>query len=56
VQVFNNEVLERGVKNQPGCKWIEVNSVLHSFTVDDQEHPQLKKLSLQMQSLHMCQR
>jgi len=30
---------ERDVKKQPGCTWIEVNDVVHTFVVDDQTHP-----------------
>jgi pentatricopeptide repeat protein len=50
--------LERGVKKQPGRTWIEVNKRMHSFTVDDQNHPQivairaeLKKLAVQMEEI-----
>jgi len=50
--------LERGLQKQPGCTWIELNEEVHSFTVDDQEHPQiieiceeLKRLSGQMKEL-----
>ncbi len=46
------------MQKQPGCTWIELNKEVHSFTVDDQEHPQiieiceeLKKLSGQMKDL-----
>ncbi len=47
--------LERGVRRQQGRIWIEVNNEVHTFVVDDQEHPQineihaeLKRLSVQM--------
>ncbi|CAK9204512.1 unnamed protein product, partial [Sphagnum troendelagicum] len=47
--------LRMGVKKDPGQTWIEVNSEVHTFTADDQNHPQiseihaeLKKLSRQM--------
>ncbi len=47
--------LERGVRRQQGRTWIEVNNEVHTFVVDDQEHPQineihaeLKRLSVQM--------
>jgi pentatricopeptide repeat protein len=29
----------RGVKRQPGCTWIEVNNEVHTFVVNDQDHP-----------------
>jgi hypothetical protein len=47
--------VEKGVKEQPACTWIEVNGEVYVFVVDDQEHPQmleihtgLKRLSVQM--------
>jgi pentatricopeptide repeat protein len=50
--------LERGVKKEPGCTWIEVNNEMHSFMVDDRGHPhiteihaKLRKLSAQMQEI-----
>jgi pentatricopeptide repeat protein len=50
--------LERGVKKEPGRTWIEVNNEMHSFMVDDQEHPhiteihaKLRKLSAQMEEI-----
>jgi hypothetical protein len=27
--------MERGVKKQPGCTWIEVNDEVHTFLVND---------------------
>ncbi len=46
------------MQKQPGCTWIKLNKEVHSFTVDDQEHPQiieiceeLKRLSGQMKEL-----
>jgi hypothetical protein len=32
---------EKGVKKQPGHTWIEVNSEVHTFVVEDQDHPQI---------------
>jgi hypothetical protein len=47
---------EMGVKKQPGRTWIEVNNEVHTFVVDDQDHPpiieiraELKRLYRQMQ-------
>jgi hypothetical protein len=31
--------MARGVKRQPGGTWIEVNNEVHTFVVDDQDHP-----------------
>ncbi|CAM6099771.1 unnamed protein product [Calypogeia fissa] len=54
---IHRQRLVRGVKKQPGLTWIEVNNEVHSFKVDDQDHPQvtaiheeLKKLSAQMEA------
>ncbi|CAK9855303.1 unnamed protein product [Sphagnum jensenii] len=30
---------ERGVKKQLCCTWIEVNNEVHTFVVDDEDHP-----------------
>jgi pentatricopeptide repeat protein len=53
---------ERGLRKQPGCSWIEVNNEVHTFVVDDGDHPQmtqihaeLKKLTSQRRMLGMCQ-
>jgi hypothetical protein len=35
---------ENGVKKQPGCTWIEVNNEVHTFVVDDQDHPQMTEI------------
>jgi pentatricopeptide repeat protein len=43
--------LERGVNKQPGCTWIEVNHELHSFTVDDQDHPQISEIHAELSRL-----
>jgi len=38
------ERMEKGVKKQPACTWIEVNGDVHVFVVDDQEHPQMLEI------------
>jgi hypothetical protein len=30
---------QQGLKEQPGRTWIEVNNEVHTFLVDDQDHP-----------------
>ncbi|KAK4751378.1 hypothetical protein SAY87_004860 [Trapa incisa] len=35
---------ERGVKKEPGCSWIEVESMVHVFLVDDSAHPEVKEV------------
>ncbi|EXB53614.1 hypothetical protein L484_005164 [Morus notabilis] len=49
---------DRGIKKEPGCSWIEVESKVHVFLVDDTKHPEvqavytyLEKLRLEMRKL-----
>jgi pentatricopeptide repeat protein len=42
---------ERGVKKQLGCTWIEVKNEVHTFVVDDQEHPQISQIHAQLKRL-----
>ncbi len=42
---------EKGLKKQPGCTWIEVNSEVHMFLVDDQDHPQMIEIHTELQRL-----
>ncbi|CAM6054309.1 unnamed protein product [Sphagnum tenellum] len=42
---------ERGVKKQLGRTWIEVNNEVHTFVVDDQEHPQISQIHAQLKRL-----
>ncbi|KDP46745.1 hypothetical protein JCGZ_06533 [Jatropha curcas] len=49
---------DRGVKKEPGCSWIEVESMVHVFLVDDAVHPEvnavhkyLDELSREMRKL-----
>ncbi len=42
---------ERGVKKLPGCTWIEVNEEVHTFVVDDQDHPQITLIHAELQRL-----
>ncbi|CAK9278312.1 unnamed protein product [Sphagnum jensenii] len=53
--ILQQQRLERGVKKQPGCSWIEVNNKVHMFILNDRDHPnmidvhaELKRLSQQM--------
>jgi len=39
---------EKGVKKQPSCTWIEVNSEVHRFVVDDQDHPQIIEIHAEL--------
>jgi pentatricopeptide repeat protein len=43
--------LERGVKKEPGRTWIEVNNEVHSFIVNDEEHPQISEIHAELKRL-----
>jgi hypothetical protein len=38
----------RGVKKQLGHTWIEVNNEVHTFVVDDQDHPQIIEIHAEL--------
>jgi pentatricopeptide repeat protein len=42
---------ERGVKNNLGCTWIEVNNEVHTFVVDDQDHPRMPEIHAELERL-----
>eukprot|EP01018_Ginkgo_biloba_P024552 Gb_02603 [translate_table: standard] len=42
---------DRGVQKKPGCSWIEVNSRLHVFTVEDTSHPQAEEIYASLERL-----
>ncbi len=42
---------ERGVKKLSTCTWIEVNNKVHSFVVDDQDHPQMIEIHSELNRL-----
>ncbi len=41
----------KGVKKQPGCTWIELNNKVHTFVVDDQDHPQISEIHAELKRL-----
>jgi hypothetical protein len=43
--------MEKGVKKQLGHTWIEVNNEVHTFVVEDQEHPQMMEIHPELQIL-----
>jgi pentatricopeptide repeat protein len=49
---IQNQRMERGLKKQPGRTWIEVNNEVHSFTADDQEHPQKEEIIAELERLN----
>ncbi|CAM6127307.1 unnamed protein product [Calypogeia fissa] len=42
---------ERGVKKPPGCTWIVLNDQVHTFTADDQWHPQIRRIRRELSKL-----
>ncbi|CAK9193462.1 unnamed protein product [Sphagnum troendelagicum] len=42
---------EKGVKKHLGLTWIEVNNKVHSFVVEDQDHPQMIEIHGELQRL-----
>ncbi len=48
---FQQQRRERGVKKWPACTWIEVNNKVHSFVVDDQDHPQMIEIHSELNRL-----
>jgi hypothetical protein len=40
---------ERGVKKQLVYTWIEVNNEVHTFVVDNQDHPQITEIHAELQ-------
>ncbi|KAH9540911.1 hypothetical protein CY35_14G031200 [Sphagnum magellanicum] len=43
--------MEKGVKKQPGRTWIEVNNEVHTFVVEDRDHPQMIEIHGELQRL-----
>eukprot|EP01018_Ginkgo_biloba_P030679 Gb_05648 [translate_table: standard] len=42
---------ERGLKNRPGCSWIEVKNRMHPFLAGDRSHPQREEIHSMLKSL-----
>ncbi|CAM6062806.1 unnamed protein product [Sphagnum tenellum] len=42
---------ERDAKRQPGRTWIEVDNKVHTFVVDDQDHPQMVEIHAELKRL-----
>ncbi|CAA0835090.1 Pentatricopeptide repeat-containing protein [Striga hermonthica] len=42
---------DRGVKKEPGCSWLEVESKVHVFLVDDTMHPEVKTVYTYLKDL-----
>ncbi len=39
------------MKRQPGCTWTEVDNKVHTFLVDDQNHPQMIEIRAELKRL-----
>ncbi|CAM6002934.1 unnamed protein product [Sphagnum balticum] len=50
-QTIEQQRKEKGVNKQPGRTWIEVNNEVHTFVVDDQDHPQMREIHAELQRL-----
>ncbi|KAJ7561018.1 hypothetical protein O6H91_03G010900 [Diphasiastrum complanatum] len=42
---------KRNVHKQPGCSWIEVGNRVHTFLVDDKQHPQSREIRKELNRL-----
>ncbi|KAJ7519277.1 hypothetical protein O6H91_20G031400 [Diphasiastrum complanatum] len=42
---------KRSVRKEPGCTWIEVNNQLHTFVVNDKDHPQISRIKAELKTL-----
>jgi hypothetical protein len=40
---------EKGAKKQPGRIWIEMNNEMHTFVVEDQDHPHMIEIHAELQ-------
>jgi hypothetical protein len=43
--------MEKGMKKQMGHTWIEGNKEVHTFLVEDQDHPQMIEIHGELQRL-----
>ncbi|KAK2645420.1 hypothetical protein Ddye_020615 [Dipteronia dyeriana] len=44
-------MFEQGIKKTPGCCWLEIDGSLHLFLAQDNSHPEIKEIKLQLQRL-----
>ncbi|WCJ32606.1 Pentatricopeptide repeat (PPR) superfamily protein [Euphorbia peplus] len=47
---------DRGVKKEPGCSWIEVDSMVHVFLVNDTVHPEVLGVYNYLKEMHLKMR
>ena len=44
---------DRIIKKNPGCSWMEVRNIVHSFTVNDSSHPQIREIHSLLEAMSM---
>lgn len=44
VAILRNSMRDGGIKKEPGCSWIEVNTKIHAFILGDISHPQVNAI------------
>ncbi|XP_042489137.1 pentatricopeptide repeat-containing protein At3g12770-like [Macadamia integrifolia] len=45
-------VRSKGLKKQPGCSYVELEKVVHCFSVGDKSHPQSESIYSKLEDLH----
>ena len=41
------------IKKNPGCCWMEVRNIVHSFMVNDSSHPQIREIHSLLEAMSM---
>lgn len=41
----------QGVKKEPGCSWVEINGLVHTFVSQDGSHPKIREIYLKLEEL-----
>ena len=44
---------DRITKKNLGCSWMEVRNIVHSFTVNDSSHPQIREIHSLLEAMSM---
>ena len=44
---------DRIIKKNPGCSWMEVRNIVHSFMVNDSSHPQIREIRSLFEAMSM---
>ncbi|XP_057847984.2 pentatricopeptide repeat-containing protein At3g26782, mitochondrial-like [Cryptomeria japonica] len=51
IQKVRKLMKDRGIKKKPGCSWIEIHKMVHTFFVGDRSHPQTQEIYAKLESL-----